>query len=31
MREAWIGTTHGAHLVVNEVPPGIVGMKWEWQ
>lgn len=31
VREAWIGTTHGAHLVVNEVPPGIVGMKWEWQ
>ncbi|WP_020523206.1 hypothetical protein [Catelliglobosispora koreensis] len=31
VREIWIGNTHGAHVVANEVPPGIVGMRWEWQ
>jgi hypothetical protein len=31
VREVWIGNTHGAHLVAIEVPPGIVGMRWEWQ
>lgn len=31
VREAWIGNTHGAHLVAYDVPPGIVGMKWEWE
>jgi hypothetical protein len=30
VREVWIGSTHGAHLVSADVPPGIVGMRWEW-
>ncbi|MDG4811153.1 hypothetical protein O7634_30715 [Micromonospora sp. WMMD1120] len=29
--EAWIGSTHGAHIVASDVPPGIVGMRWEWE
>lgn len=29
--ETWIGATHGAHLVASDVPPGIVGMRWEWE
>ncbi|WP_433308753.1 hypothetical protein ACQP0U_18695 [Micromonospora sp. CA-269861] len=29
--EAWIGSTHGAHLIASDVPPGIVGMRWEWE
>ncbi|MGC3862470.1 hypothetical protein ACPSM1_20075 [Micromonospora chersina] len=29
--EAWIGSTHGAHLIAGDVPPGIVGMRWEWE
>ncbi|MFV2116544.1 hypothetical protein ACFHW0_30050 [Micromonospora sp. LOL_025] len=29
--EAWIGSTHGAHLVASDVAPGIVGMRWEWE
>jgi hypothetical protein len=29
--EAWIGSTHGAHLVTADVPPGIVGLRWEWE
>jgi hypothetical protein len=28
--EAWIGSTHGAHLVASDVAPGIAGMRWEW-
>lgn len=31
VREAWIGNTHGAHLVSYDVPPGIIGMRWEWE
>jgi hypothetical protein len=31
VREVWIGTTHGVHLVAYEVPPGIMGMRWEWE
>jgi hypothetical protein len=31
VREVWIGTTHGAHLVAYDVPPGIVGMRWVWE
>ena len=31
VREVWIGSTHGAHLVSADVPPGIVGMRWEWE
>ncbi|WP_117210362.1 helix-turn-helix domain-containing protein [Allorhizocola rhizosphaerae] len=31
VREVWIGNTHGAHLVAYDVPPGIVGMRWEWE
>ncbi|NUT36503.1 MAG: hypothetical protein HOV79_25900 [Hamadaea sp.] len=31
VREVWIGSTHGAHLVAADVPPGIVGMRWEWE
>ncbi|MCP2327115.1 transcriptional regulator with XRE-family HTH domain [Hamadaea flava] len=31
VREIWIGSTHGAHLVASDVPPGIVGMRWEWE
>jgi hypothetical protein len=31
LREVWIGSTHGAHLVAADVPPGIVGMRWEWE
>jgi hypothetical protein len=30
VREVWIGSTHGAHVVAADVPPGIVGMRWEW-
>ncbi|MEV6306031.1 hypothetical protein AB0M02_41925 [Actinoplanes sp. NPDC051861] len=29
--EAWIGSTHGAHLVASDVAPGIAGLKWEWE
>ncbi|MET7393061.1 hypothetical protein ABZS66_06130 [Dactylosporangium sp. NPDC005572] len=29
--EAWIGSTNGAHLIGSDVPPGIVGMRWEWE
>jgi hypothetical protein len=29
--EAWIGSTHGAHLIASDIPPGIVGMRWEWE
>jgi len=31
VREVWIGTTHGAHLVHYDVAPGIVGMRWVWE
>lgn len=31
VREIWVGTTYGAHLVAYDVPPGIIGMKWEWE
>lgn len=31
VREVWIGNTHGAHLVAHDIPPGIMGMRWEWQ
>ncbi|WP_155374913.1 hypothetical protein [Catellatospora vulcania] len=31
VREVWIGSTHGAHLVAADIPPGIVGMRWEWE
>lgn len=31
VREVWIGNTHGAHLVSYDVPPGIMGMRWEWE
>jgi transcriptional regulator with XRE-family HTH domain len=31
VREVWIGSTHGAHLISSDVPPGIVGMRWEWE
>jgi hypothetical protein len=31
VKEIWIGNTHGAHLVAYDVPPGIMGMRWEWQ
>ncbi|WP_051367112.1 XRE family transcriptional regulator [Hamadaea tsunoensis] len=26
----WIGSSHTVHLVLSEVPPGIVGLLWEW-
>ncbi|MET7418606.1 hypothetical protein [Dactylosporangium sp. NPDC005555] len=29
--ETWIGSTHGAHVIASDVPPGIVGMRWEWE
>ncbi|GAA3205990.1 hypothetical protein ACFO1B_33965 [Dactylosporangium siamense] len=29
--ETWIGATHGAHVIASDVPPGIVGMRWEWE
>jgi hypothetical protein len=29
--EAWIGSTGGAHLIASDVPPGIIGMRWEWE
>ena len=31
VREVWIGNTHGAHVVAYDVPPGIIGMRWEWE
>ncbi|WP_027343151.1 hypothetical protein [Hamadaea tsunoensis] len=31
VREVWIGSTHGTHLVGSDVAPGIVGMRWEWE
>ncbi|GIH08428.1 hypothetical protein Rhe02_64950 [Rhizocola hellebori] len=31
VREVWIGSTQGAHLLACDVPPGVVGMRWEWQ
>ncbi|MBB5872714.1 hypothetical protein F4553_006148 [Allocatelliglobosispora scoriae] len=31
LREVWIGSMHGAHLIASDVPPGIVGMRWEWE
>lgn len=31
LREVWIGSTHGAHLVASDVAPGIAGMRWEWE
>lgn len=30
-RELWIGNSNSAHLVALDVPPGIVGMRWEWE
>lgn len=30
VREVWVGSTHGAHLLASDVPPGVVGMRWEW-
>ncbi|GGK06548.1 hypothetical protein GCM10010123_40470 [Pilimelia anulata] len=29
-RELWIGASNTALLVEHDVPPGIVGMRWEW-
>ena len=26
----WIGASNTAHLVVEDVRPGIVGLSWEW-
>ncbi|GAA1617210.1 hypothetical protein [Catellatospora bangladeshensis] len=26
----WIGESHTAHLVLTDVPPGLVGLRWEW-
>lgn len=31
VREVWIGSTQSAHLLAREVPPGVVGMRWEWE
>lgn len=31
VREVWIGTTFGAHLVSYDVAPGIVGLRWVWE
>lgn len=31
VREVWIGSTQVAHLVAHDVPPGVVGMRWEWE
>ncbi len=28
--ELWIGTTASAHVVAVDVPPGVVGIRWEW-
>lgn len=30
VREVWVGSTHGAHLLASDIPPGVVGMRWEW-
>jgi len=31
LREVWIGSTQSAHLLACDVPPGVVGMRWEWE
>lgn len=31
VHEVWVGTTHGVHFVAYDVPPGIMGMRWEWE
>ncbi|WP_412543454.1 hypothetical protein R8Z50_13535 [Longispora sp. K20-0274] len=31
VREVWVGGGHGAHLVDRDVPPGLVGLRWEWE
>jgi hypothetical protein len=31
VREVWIGSTQGAHVLACQIPPGVVGMRWEWQ
>ena len=31
VKEIWVGTTYGAHLVAYDVPPGLIGMRWEWE
>ncbi|MEV6521693.1 hypothetical protein AB0M43_07140 [Longispora sp. NPDC051575] len=30
VREVWVGNTHAAHLVDNDIMPGMLGMRWEW-
>ncbi|MEV6410949.1 XRE family transcriptional regulator [Kribbella sp. NPDC051718] len=31
LREVWVGSTYGAHLVERDIPPGLVGLRWEWE
>ncbi len=31
VREVWIGSTQSAHLLVCQAPPGVMGMRWEWE
>ncbi|GAA0594435.1 hypothetical protein HPO96_06955 [Kribbella sandramycini] len=30
LREVWVGTTHGVHVVDRDIAPGLVGLRWEW-
>jgi hypothetical protein len=30
VKEVWIGSMQGAHLLATDVPPGVVGLRWDW-
>jgi hypothetical protein len=31
VQEVWVGATGLAHTVALDVPPGLVGLRWEWE
>ncbi|MFI5734085.1 XRE family transcriptional regulator [Kribbella sp. NPDC051587] len=30
VREVWVGSTYGVHVVDRDIAPGLVGLRWEW-
>ncbi|MBS2532789.1 hypothetical protein KGQ20_08375 [Catenulispora sp. NF23] len=30
VREVWVGATGQAHVMATDVPPGVVGLRWDW-
>lgn len=30
VREVWVGATGQAHVLATDVPPGVVGIRWDW-